>query len=172
MGSNDELILRLEQPGDAQEISRVVRLAFENSPHSDQQEHFIVESLRDSGALDPAVIAQINDELVGFAGTSPVQISDGSQGWFGLGPVAVLTDFQGAGIGSMIVDDILSRLRYRGASGCVVLGDPDFYSRFGFEPDRQLVFPGFDPEYFQIIRFDESPAHGNVLYHPAFYSSH
>lgn len=170
MQADNELIIQRERPSDHDEITQVIQLAFNDAPYSDQQEHLIVQALRDAGALELAIIARIGSDIVGFAAISPVQISDGAEQWYGLGPIAVLPGFQGQGIGSMLVDEALSGLKARGTAGCVVLGDPDFYSRFGFEPDRRLEFANFDPEFFQSIRFDNSPAQGEVTYHPAFYS--
>lgn len=170
MQANDELIIRNEQTSDHESITKVVQLAFEKSPYSDQQEHLIVQALRSSGALSVSIIAQANGEIVGFAGASQVQISDGSEHWYALGPIAVIPGSQKQGIGSMLLDEVLYRLKMMGASGCVVLGDPDFYSRFGFEPDQRLAFADFDPELFQSLRFNDNLAQGEVSYHPAFYS--
>jgi hypothetical protein len=66
-------------------------------------------------------------------------ISDGATGWFGLGPISVLPELQGTGIGTLLMQDALRLLRARGAAGCVVLGDPAYYSRFGFAPEASLV---------------------------------
>ncbi|MEQ9021649.1 MAG: N-acetyltransferase, partial [Pseudomonadales bacterium] len=140
MLASNELIIRREQPSDYDEIKQVIQLAFEDAPYSAQQEHLIVQTLRSAGALNLGIVAQISADIIGFAGISPVQISDGAAHWYGLGPIAVLPRFQGQSVGSMLVDDILSRLKSRGAAGCVVLGDPDFYGRFGFEPDQRLEF--------------------------------
>jgi len=170
MGKDDELILRLERPDEIDDIGKVIQLAFANSPYGDQQEHLIVHKLRQAGALSLSLIAIISNRIVGFAGTSPVGISDHSNDWYGLGPVAVLPDLCGKGIGSMLVEEILHRLQLSGAAGCVVLGDPDYYRRFGFSPDDSLSFADFDPELFQSIRFNDTLAHGEVSYHAAFYS--
>lgn len=170
MQASNELIIRREQLSDYDEIEQVIQLAFEDAPYSAQQEHLIVQTLRSAGALNPGIVAQVSADIIGFAGVSPVQISDGAAHWYGLGPIAVLPGFQGQGVGSMLVDDILSRLKSMGAAGCVVLGDPDFYGRFGFETDQRLEFANFDPELFQSIRFNDNLAQGEITYHPAFYS--
>jgi putative acetyltransferase len=44
--------------------------------------------------------------------------------WYGLGPVSVLPESQGLGIGAELIREGLERLRDSGARGCVVLGDP------------------------------------------------
>jgi putative acetyltransferase len=59
-------------------------------------------------------------------------------------------------------------LRDLDAAGCVVLGEPAFYSRFGFQPDPGLVLAGAPREYFQAISFGPRQPRGTVTYHAAF----
>ena len=56
----------------------------------------------------------------------------------------------------------------RGAAGCVLLGEPAFYGRFGFKAEPQLRLPGVPPEYFQALAFGPSRPQGTVAYHAAF----
>jgi putative acetyltransferase len=56
----------------------------------------------------------------------------------------------------------------RGGAGCVVLGEPGYYGRFGFRVDPNLVLPDTPPEYFQVISFGSSQPRGVVAYHDAF----
>ena len=62
----------------------------------------------------------------------------------------------------------LERLRERGAAGCVVLGEPAYYGRFGFRADPCLIYAGPPPEYVQALPFDGNMPSGAVAYHPAF----
>lgn len=62
----------------------------------------------------------------------------------------------------------LDELRAIGAAGCVVLGEPDYYGRFGFAPVPGLVLPGVPPEYFMAIAFAPATPQGTVAYHEAF----
>jgi putative acetyltransferase len=62
----------------------------------------------------------------------------------------------------------LEALKDSGASGCVLLGDPDYYNRFGFKPDSGIVYPDVPPEYFQAIQFSGLLPNGIVTYHEAF----
>ncbi len=68
----------------------------------------------------------------------------------------------------MLMNRALKRLRALGADGCVLLGDPNYYKRFGFSPDDRLVLPDVPPEYFQVIAFNDHVPCGNVTYHYAF----
>jgi len=123
--------------------------------------------LRDSGDLSLSLVTE-DDGLIGHVAFSPVSITDGSEGWFGLGPLAVLPDRQGEGIGAALVRQSLMQLQALGASGCVVLGDPAYYRRFGFArmPDR--AFPQAPPEYFMALPFGKASPRGAVLYAAAF----
>lgn len=62
----------------------------------------------------------------------------------------------------------LSELKDMGVSGCVVLGDPDYYSRFGFKVEHNLVLPGVPLEYFQALCYTSEIPQGEVVYHEAF----
>jgi putative acetyltransferase len=67
-----------------------------------------------------------------------------------------------------VVEEGLARLRAGGAQGCVVLGEPRYYARFGFRHDPRLAFPGAPPAYFPAIAFAGAIADGTVRYAPAF----
>ena len=162
------LTIRDEEPRDVQAIAEVTRAAFAGHPHASDTEHFIVAALRRSGALTVSLVAEQGDRIVGHVAFSPVTIADGSQHWYGLGPVSVAPDRQRGGIGSRLIEEGLNRLRELGASGCVVLGDPKYYTRFGFAPDPQLTYAGVPPEYFLALPLGSTPAVGEVRYHTAF----
>lgn len=72
------------------------------------------------------------------------------------------------GIGSQLMRSALTALEARGASGCVLLGDPDYYARFGFKAVEGLVYPGVPAEYFQALSFNGTFPRGEVAYHAAF----
>ena len=62
----------------------------------------------------------------------------------------------------------LKQLKATGAAGCVVLGDPHFYSQFGFQPINNLILEDVTAEYFQASSFDGKFPQGTVTYHAAF----
>lgn len=160
--------IRNERSGDADRVHDVTAWAFQDAPHTDHTEQFIVKALREAGALSVSLVAEEGGEIVGHVAISPVSVSDGSTGWYGLGPVSVLPEFQRGGIGSRLVETALAELEQRGASGCVVLGDPAYYRRFGFRLVDGLGLPGVPREYFQAMSFDGNLARGEVAYHEAF----
>ncbi len=161
-------VIRKEAPSDVASIHAVTVAAFLNAPHTGHTEQFIVDALRKAGALAISLVAEEAGEVVGHVAVSPVSISDGSAGWYGLGPISVRPELQGKGIGSLLMQAALRLLQERGAAGCVLLGDPAYYSRFGFNPEPGLVLPDVPPEYFQALSFDAPLPHGVVTYHEAF----
>lgn len=113
-------------------------------------------------------MAEQGGEVVGHVALSPVLISDGSTDWYGLGPISVKLELQGKGIGSLLMCAALQRLRERGAAGCLLVGDPSYYSRFGFKSEPSLVLPDVPPQYFQALLLGPSLPRGVVTFHEAF----
>jgi len=157
-----------ESPADVAAIRALTEAVFTDAPHSSHTEHLIIDALRAAGALTLSLVAETDGGIVGHVAISPVTISDGSQYWFGLGPVSVLPSYQRQGIGSQLIKRILSALRENGAAGCVVLGDPAFYRRFGFKPESGLVLPDVPAEYFQALSFGTDVPRGELSYHQGF----
>jgi putative acetyltransferase len=163
------MILRPEQPGDIDAIRTLTETAFKAAPHADGTEHLIIDRLRAAGALTLSLVAQEHGAIVGHVAFSPVSVSDGSAGWYGLGPISVDPARQGEGIGGQLVREGLAQLTTLGAAGCVLLGDPAYYSRFGFEADPKLTLEGVPPEYFMRVALSPVYGAGTVSYHPGFY---
>lgn len=162
------ITLRAERPGDEEAIAALTRAAFAAHPHSDHAEQLIVAALRESGALALSLVAERHGRVVGHVAFSPVTIGGRPSDWYGLGPMAVAPPQQRAGIGRALVETGLAALRERGAGGCVVLGEPAFYGRFGFVHHPGLVLAGVPPEYFLALAFAGKVPCGRLAYHAAF----
>jgi putative acetyltransferase len=160
--------IRPETPAEAAAISSVIDAAFATAEHSDGTEAAIVERLRKANALSVSLVAADGPAVIGHVALSPVTIDGADFGWLGLGPVAVALDRQGTGLGQALVSEALERARSMGAAGCVVLGDPAYYQRFGFRADDRLRYPGPPSEYFQALAFGDAVPLGTIAYHPAF----
>ena len=162
------LNIRAETAADVAAIEAVTSAAFLNAPHTSHTEQFIVNALRKAGVLTISLVAEADGIVIGHVAVSPVSISDGASGWFGLGPISVAPTRQGRGVGSRLMHEALRTLREQGAAGCVLLGEPEYYGRFDFRADPHLVLAEVPPEYFQAIFLDSSRPHGTVSYHDAF----
>ena len=162
------LSIRPERVGDEAAIASVTGAAFAGQPHSDGSEPAIIDRLRKDGELALSLVAEDDGKIIGHIAFSPVTVSDGAAEWYGLGPVSVLPAFQGRQVGAQMVQRGLSELQSRGARGVVLLGDPAYYRRFGFEHDPDLTYPAPPPHYFQrLVLAGEAPS-GVVSYAAAF----
>ena len=162
------MIIRNELESDIETISSVTKAAFESCPYGNHTEEFIVKALRADNALTVSLVAEAGWKLVGHIAFSPVTISDGSQNWYGLGPISVLPEFQKQGIGKSLIQEGLSLLKAKGAKGCVLVGDPKYYERFGFRNISGLVLNDVPQEYFLALPFEKSNTHGVVVFHQGF----
>ena len=166
--SECEMILRRESTEDIEAITHVTVEAFKNHPVSHQTEQFIIDALRDAGVLAVSLVAEIDGRVVGHVAFSPVSVSDGTRHWYGLGPISVLPAHQRQGIGTSLVNAGLSSIRELGARGCVLVGDPGYYSRFGFKSYPDLVHQGVPQEFFLALPFNTCVPRGTVVFHDAF----
>lgn len=164
-------MIRSEAPGDFDAIRAILIAAFANHPYSHQTEHLIVEALRAANALSVALVAEVEGKVVGHIAFSPIQINGRDCRWLALGPVAVLPALQKRGIGRGLIEEGLRVIRARGAEGCVLVGEPAFYCRFGFRNDSRLVFEGIPPQYFLCLPMTEPMPEGSVSHHAAFSAS-
>lgn len=163
-----KLIIRNEIDTDIAAITEVTIAAFKSVPISDHTEQFIIEALRDANALTISLVAEINGNIVGHIAFSPVTISDGTKDWYGLGPVSVFPEYQQQGIGKALINRGLSSLKDMGGQGCTLVGDPDYYKRFGFKNYPGLVHEGIPQEVFLALPFTKEIPRGTVVFHEGF----
>jgi putative acetyltransferase len=125
------LTVRQERPEDIEAI-RVVNQAAFGQP----QEGRLVDALRANGAVLLSLVATFDDRVVGHILYSPVAVGSGGETVIGagLGPMAVLPEYQRRGIGGKLIETGVRDLREIGCPLIVVLGHPEYYPRFGFEP--------------------------------------
>lgn len=161
--------IRSETDLDHAEIQTLTKTAFAGAEHSSKTEGSIITRLRETQSLSLSLVIEIEDKIVAHAAFSPVLIDGKSFGWAGLGPVCVAPDWQRQGLGSSIIKAGLARLAAEGVKGCVVLGDPAYYQKFGFENDPDLLFTGAPAEYFMRLWFAGDIPAGHVTYQPVFY---
>jgi putative acetyltransferase len=164
--------IRPESPQDINAIEQITIAAFDSKLYSQQTENFIVNGLREAGAMTVSLVAEMDGKIIGHIAFSLVTINGENQGWYGLGPVSVLPELQRQGIGSKLIREGLSLIREKGAKGCVLEGDPGYYQRFGFKSYPGLFYEGSPaPEYFMALPFYNDVVQGKVEYHKAFYLS-
>ncbi|MBD2843013.1 GNAT family N-acetyltransferase [Erythrobacter rubeus] len=167
-GPQIPITIRPEASGDERTIYSLTEAAFRDMPFSEGDEHHLVDRLRQAGDLALSLVAEDGARIVGHIAFSPVIISDGTRGWFGLGPVSVWPELQKRGIGGALIRRGIADLRQRGAKGIALLGSNEYYPRFGFEHKPQLTYPGPPPEYFQCLLLDGEWPAGEISFAPAF----
>lgn len=160
------MLIRPEQTSDHAAIRALTTAAFATAPHASGTEAQIIDDLRQAGDLTLSLVADQNGQILGHVAFSPVQI-DAAFGWVGLGPVSVAPTHQRQGIGGALIRDGLARLAAMGAAGCVVLGEPDYYRRFGFTTGL-LRYAEAPAQYFLHQAFGAQTAAGSVRYAAAF----
>jgi putative acetyltransferase len=163
------LTIRNETSADIPAIFDLTARAFETLEISSHTEQYIVDALRDAGVLSVSLVAVLENRLVGHIAFSPITLSDGTTGWYGLGPVSVLPEFQRAGIGGALIRAGLDRLKALGAAGCCLVGHPDYYPRFGFIHPPALSHEGVPPEAFFALSFVGRYPTGQATFHKAFF---
>jgi putative acetyltransferase len=163
-----DLIIRDERPSDVEAIYHVTRAAFADHSIGQHTEQFIVNALRAAGALSISLVAEKDGQVVGHIAFSPVAISDGSPDWYGIGPVSVLPALQGQGIGKALMREGLARLKSLSARGCILVGDPAYYQRFGFKSLARFSHEGVPQENVLALPLGDEKAQGVATFHQAF----
>jgi putative acetyltransferase len=134
-------LIRLEQSSDAAAIDYVLRSAFPTD-----QEARLVDLLRKHQRLRLSLIAEIDDVIVGHIAFSQVTIAGSIANSTGLGlaPLSIIPELQRRGLGAQLVGEGLRACERLGAGFVVVLGEPEYYHRFGF---RRADLFGLENEY-------------------------
>ena len=124
------ITIRPESSEDTSAVRRLNLLAFGQPAEAD-----LVEKLRAACGEALSLVA-VADDVVGHILFTPVVVESASRRLVGMGlaPMAVLPDLQRQGIGSQLVRRGVDILRERGCPFVVVVGHPEYYPRFGFEP--------------------------------------
>src|SRR5215212_1056683 len=161
-----EFILRREEPKDIEQVHAILCSTFPT-----EAESRLVDALRTSGKAVLSLVAVSGDQVLGHILFSPVTTTPPNTAkGAGLAPVAVRTDVQAKGIGSRLIKEGLRQCKFHGFDYCVVLGEPKYYQRFGFQKAGNY---GIQNEYgvedeFMWIRFSERNVSGVVHYAPEF----
>ena len=165
---NMRIVIRNETDADVGMISEVTIAAFKTLEISNHTEQFIIEALRAAKALTVSLVAEMDGRIIGHIAFSPVNISDGTRNWYGLGPVSVLPEYQRKGIGKALIQEGLSQLKELNAQGCCLVGHPDYYKKLGFKNLSGLVHEGVPQEAFLALSFDGHIPQGTVTFHEGF----
>ncbi len=165
------MIIRPETIEDKESVRYVNEQAFGRAGEAN-----LVESLHAKHKVILSLVAVEDGQIVGHILFCPVVIEEKPKSYdaIGLGPMAVLPQFQGQGIGSALVRSGFEALRQNNHQVVIVLGHPEFYSRFGFSPASSFgVGCQFNvpDEVFMLAELSPELAagkSGTVIYPPEF----
>lgn len=155
--------IRDEESGDRSAVRTIVTAAFGQSAEAD-----LVDRLRRDGDTAIALVATDGGTVVGHAVFSPMKAPFRS---LALAPVAVIPSRQRQGIGRRLIRAGLERAARDGWEAVVVLGDPEYYRRFGFDPEpaRGFASPYAGPHLLILPLGGPLPAtSGRLVHAPAF----
>lgn len=173
MKQNLDIHLRQERQEYFQQIRELVREAFSHAEHSDGDEHNLIERIRLSSDYIPelSLVAVSGGIICGHIMFSKIYV--GQSEAIALAPLSVRPGWQRNGIGKLLVTSAQGLAGKMGYSCSVVLGDPDYYSKFGYEKASNYgIIAPFDvpDDFYMVCELDkncEIPK-GNVKYSVAF----
>jgi predicted N-acetyltransferase YhbS len=175
-----DLTIRQEAEKDYKAVFNLIEEAFRDAEYSDHREHFLVEKLRQSDSFVPdlSLVALLGNKLVGYILLSRIHIENKKNLFpsLALAPVCVLPEFQGRGIGGILIEFAHNRAKELGYSSVVLLGHAGYYPRFGYKRAEhfgiRLPFevPSENCMAFELVKGALNDVNGLVKYDPAFYA--
>ncbi len=152
-----DCILCETRPADHAALITIYDQAFPDEPLHELVAALLAEP---SGVL--SLFAYVEDQLAGHAVFTRCTIGDAPTPLSLLGPLAIRPEWQRQGIGSRLIRDGIARLRHEGHVAVLVLGDPDYYGRFGFTAQRAIAPPHAVPKTWrsawQVLPLDPAAA--------------
>ena len=136
-----DLAIRPEREEEYGAIFDLVKVAFSTAAVADGGEQAFVETVRKSGAYIPelSLVAECEGELCGHIMLSRARLSERPfEGLLVVAPVCVRLDLRGRGTGGALMAEALKKARQMGFLGAVLLGNPHYYRRFGFENAKKF----------------------------------
>ncbi|MBE5252699.1 GNAT family N-acetyltransferase [Mixta mediterraneensis] len=164
------MLIRTEIGVDAAGIDGLLKRCFKTAAEAE-----LTQALREAGLLTLGVVATDDEgRVLGYAAFSPVTLQGEERGWVGLAPLAVDESLRGKGIAKQLIYEGLDALNEFGYSAVVVMGEPAFYNRFGFEPAARhglhCRWPGAEAA-FQVYQLADTAfegAEGRIEYSEPF----
>ncbi|MFQ1021763.1 GNAT family N-acetyltransferase [Avibacterium paragallinarum] len=129
--TQSHFILRQSRIEDNQEIENVIQEAFANMPFSDGKEALLVRRLYENNEVVLSLVAENEGKIIGHILFSPATI--GQQPVLALAPLSVLPQWQKQGVGKALILAAHQQLKNKEYAAIVVLGHPEYYSRFGYQ---------------------------------------
>ena len=155
------MIVRRERPGDIAAARAVQAAAFAGADGEEPVEARLLDELRaDEGWIpELSLVAEVDGSVVGHVVCTRGSVGADRRPALGLGPIGVLPDHQGEGIGAALVHSAVAVAEARDETLVALLGSTEWYPRFGFEPAAVHGVEAPDPswgDHFQVRVLDPS----------------
>lgn len=149
------LNVRREVPADHRAVEALTREAFWGMIRPRCDEHLLVHRLRSAPTFVPELdyVAEVDNRLVGNVMYSRAQVigARGAHDVLTFGPLSVLPECQGMGIGTALMRRTLAEAAALGHRAVVVYGHPDYYPRFGFRRGAEVGLTAPDGSTFDAL---------------------
>lgn len=153
------ITIRVETPEDHKTVYDLIETAFKTAKVADGNEQDFYATLKNSPRFIPdlALVAEENGHIAGqvmlthFSVTRPDGTTHPS---LLLAPIAVAENYRGKNVGASLIQESFNRARALGFDSIFLLGDPTYYSRFGFRPTVDfgiLCKDDIPPHYIQAV---------------------
>ncbi len=135
--NKEDIIIREETQKEYHKVEEVALRAFWNKYHLGCNEHLVVHKARKSDVYVPQIsrIAEINGEIVGVICYMKARLQNGDREKeiLTFGPLCVLPEWQGCGVGGVLLEKTLELAKQQGFEGAVIFGEPEYYPLHGFK---------------------------------------
>lgn len=154
-GNPHKAVIRENTHGEIKAVQALLEQTFPSDTEAQ-----LVDALRRSENLSLTLVAELDGKIIGMAAFSPVVVKGKAEAsGLGLAPVAVAPQFQKTGIGSLLIREGVRKARANGCPFTVVLGEPDYYRRFGFKlASAYSIQSPYPAEYFLALFLNQMPA--------------
>lgn len=136
--TREDIVIRREEPGEYHKTEEMTLKAFWNKYHLGCNEHLLVHKLRKSDVYLPELsrVAVVGNEIVGAICYSKAWLkraADHAKEILTFGPLCVAPEWQGCGVGGLLLKETLALAKEAGYEGVVIFGEPEYYPRHGFQ---------------------------------------
>ena len=137
-----DILIRNEQEKDYRRVEEITRAAFSYPGRIERggigcpYEHWMVNELRKrDGILELSLVAEVDNEIVGhiICSRAEVRSSNGTIPVLNFGPLSVLPEYQGKGVGKALIKSMICKAAELGYGAILFFGRPEYYPQFGFK---------------------------------------
>lgn len=151
-----DIKIRLEENRDFREVENLTREAFWDVYKPGCNEHLVLHKLRKESVFvkELSLVALNHDKIIGNIAYSKSKVINENKEEFEvlcMAPLSVLPDYQGKGIGSLLINTSLKKAKDMGFNGVIIYGNPDYYHKFNFKNAKEYNIKTYEEENFEFF---------------------